>query len=186
MKKRVFIIHGWDGYPDEAWMKWIQGELMKRDFEVIAPQMPNAGEPKMEEWIPFVANLVGEPDENTYFIGHSMGTQTIMRYLESIYPQKVGGVVLVAGFFDLINLEDEESEVIAKPWIETSIDLEKVREIGGRIRVLLSDDDEWVELDKNKKIFEEKLGAEVIVKEKMGHFTDNMDLPELLEFFESL
>lgn len=167
-------------------MAWIKEELEKREFEFIAPQMPNAEEPKIEEWVPFVADLVGEADENTYFIGHSMGTQTVMRYLETIHPQKVGGVVLVAGFFDLINLEDEESEAIAKPWLETPIDLEKVKEVGQKIRVILSDDDEWVELDKNKKIFEEKLGAEVISKEKMGHFTDNMELPELLDFFENL
>lgn len=184
--KRVFIIHGWDGTPDEGWLKWIREELEKKGFAVTAPQMPNAEEPRMEEWIPFVAELVGEPDEDTCFIGHSMGTQTIMRYLQTIHPRKVGGVVLVAGFFNLINLENEESKRIAAPWLETPIDFEKIKNATSNFRVLLSDNDEWVDLESNKKIFQDKLGAEVIVKENKGHFTEDDDaeqLPEVLEFF---
>lgn len=185
MKKRVFIIHGWDGVPGYGWMAWIKEELKGRGFEVIDPQMPNAQEPKIEEWVPKLTELVGEVDENTYFIGHSIGCQTIMRFLER-QDNKVGGCFFVAVWFDLKDLEDEESEAIAKPWIENSIDFEKVKSLVGRTEAILSDDDEWVELEKNKKIFEEKIGAKVIVKEKMGHFNEAPEITELLEFFEKI
>ena len=30
MKKRVFIIHGWGGKPDEHWLPWLEEELAKK------------------------------------------------------------------------------------------------------------------------------------------------------------
>jgi len=181
--KKVFIIHGWDGNPDEAWLKWLRLELEKRDVKVVAPQMPNAEAPEIGEWVSFLENLVGTPDEETFFVGHSIGCQTILRYLETIHPQKVGGAVLIAGWFHLINLEDAESEAIAKPWIETPMDFEKIKSVTGNIRVILSDNDEWVPISE-KEIFEEKLNAEVLVKH-LGHFTEDdgvAELPEVLEY----
>jgi len=183
MNKRVFVIHGWDGNPNEAWLKWIQEKLSEKGFLVEAPQMPNADKPRIEEWVDFLQNLVGKPDEETFFVGHSIGCQTILRYLERIYPQKVGKVVLVAGWFNLTNLEDQESETIAKPWIETPIDFEKIKAVSNSILVILSDNDPWVPIS-DKEIFESKLGVEVIVKHT-GHFTEDdkvFELPEALEF----
>ena len=31
--KRVFIIHGWDGYPEEGWFPWLKEELEKEDLK---------------------------------------------------------------------------------------------------------------------------------------------------------
>lgn len=178
--KRVFIIHGWDGNPNEGWLKWLRLELEKSNINVIAPQMPNAEEPRIEEWVAYITELVGEPDEKTFFVGHSIGCQAIMRYLEKIYPQKVGGAIFVAGWFHLINLEDKESEAIAKPWVETPIDLEKVRKTADNFTVFLSDTDEWVPIS-DKNIFEEKLGAKVIIQKNKGHFTEDDDVNEMPE-----
>ena len=186
MKKKIFIIHGWGGGPNEGWLAWLGKEFKDRGFDVVAPQMPNTDEPKIEEWIPFLSNLVGEPNQETYFIGHSIGCQTIMRYAETIYPKKVGKAVFVAGWFNLLNLEDEESYEIAKPWIETSIDFEKIKRIFESAHVFLSNNDPWVPLT-DKKIFEEKLGAKVIVEKNKGHFTEDngiYEMPEILEILE--
>jgi len=129
--KRVFIIHGWDGYPEENWFPWLRAELEKRGFEVHVPQLPDAGNPRIQNWVPAVAKVVGKPDRDTYFVGHSMGCQTIARYLESLPDKtKVGGAVFVAGFFKrLTNLEaDEEVRETAKSWLETPIDLGKIKQ----------------------------------------------------------
>lgn len=179
-KKRVFIIHVWGGHPGEGWQGWLSDELKKKDFEVIAPQMPNTENPKIEEWVSFLSDLVGEPDENTFFVGHSVGCQTIMRYLEKIFPKKIGGAIFVAGWFNLKNLEGPEEEAIAKPWIERPIDFEKVRNAGSKFTVFLSDDDEWVPLS-DKEIFESKLGARVIIQKNRGHFEGLSEMPEVLE-----
>lgn len=183
MKKRVFIIHGWDGNPNEAWLSWFRSELIKKDFEVFAPQMPNADKPEINQWVAFLSDLVGEPDEQDFFVGHSIGCQTIMRYLEKIYPKKIRGAIFVAGWFNLINLEDQASEAIAKPWIKTPIDFEKVRNAADNFTVLLSDTDEWVPLS-DRELFEKKLGAKVIIQKNKGHFTEDDDVKEIPEILE--
>lgn len=46
VKKRVFIVHGWDGYPEEGWFPWLERELEARGFEVHVPALPDASTPR--------------------------------------------------------------------------------------------------------------------------------------------
>jgi len=183
MQKKIFIIHRWDGAPSKDWLPWIKEELEKKGFEVIVPEMPNTEEPKIEEWVPFLAKFASKVDENTFFIGHSIGCQTIMRYLETVYPKKIGRIIFVAPWFNLINLEDEESKAIAKLWLQTPINLEKVKNATDNITVFMSDNDPFVPLS-DKEIFQGKLGAKVMVENNKGHYTQDdgiMKIPNLLE-----
>ena len=41
MQKRVVIIHGWGGYPDEGWRPWLKHELETKGFLVLVPAMPD-------------------------------------------------------------------------------------------------------------------------------------------------
>lgn len=189
MKKRVFIIHGWDGNPNEAWLKWLREELEKRNFEVISPQMPNADKPEIKEWVSFLSDLVGEPNEQDFFVGHSIDCQTIMRYLEKIYPKKIKGAVFVAGWLDLKGLETKEEKEIAEPWLRAPINFEKVKRTTSNFIAILSDNDPFVELDENKRIFEEKLGASIIIESGKGHFTEDdgvTELPDVMQSIEKL
>lgn len=178
-QKRIFIIHGWEGSPKREWFPWIRKELEKRDFNAIIPEMPNPEEPRIKEWVNHISSIVEDPDENTYFIGHSMGCQAILRYLESLDNKKVGGAIFVAGFFELTNLETEEEKEIAKPWLETPIDLDKVKKATNNITVVFSDNDSFVPLEVNKKIFEEKLEAKIIIEQNKGHFSEDSGIFEI-------
>lgn len=192
MKKRIFIIHGWEGHPQEGWFPWLKKELEKRDFKVFVPVMPNADEPRIEEWVQFLTNLVGKPDKNTYFIGGSIGCQAIMRYMETLSDnEKIGGVVFVAGWFDLKEFVykeepeyEEEAKNIARPWIKNSINFKKIKQMTNNFVAIFSDDDPYVELN-NKDIFNKELGAEIIIEHNKGHFRGNEDgvfkLPIVLE-----
>ena len=82
MQKRVFIIHGWDGYPDEGWFPWLRKELELVGFEIVILSMPNPVAPEIGSWVKCLKDGVGEINENTFFVGHSIGCQTIIRYLE--------------------------------------------------------------------------------------------------------
>src|SRR3989338_4266359 len=119
--KRVFIIHGWGGFPEEGWFPWLKRELEAKGFEVHVPQLPDAGKPRIFNWVPKLAEVVGTPDENTYLVGHSMGCQTIVRYLEKLPENvKIGGAVFVAGYFKgLTGIENEPgSTEILGPWLK--------------------------------------------------------------------
>lgn len=186
LKKRVFIIHGWGGNPDDAWISWLRKKLMEKGFAVLAPKMPDIENPKIKEWVSFLSDLVGKPDEETFFVGHSIGCQTIMRYLEKIYPQKISGAIFVAGWFNLKNLESPKEEKIAEPWVETPIDFKKVKNSTTSLNVILSDNDPFVPLG-DKKIFENKLGAKIILQKDKGHFTEDdgvIEIPEILELIK--
>ena len=187
MTKRLFIIHGWGGSPKELLHKSLKEDFSKKGFKVFAPEMPNTNEPKIEEWIPHINKVVGKVDEDTYFIGHSVGCQTIMRYLEKL-PEKtrIGGCIFIAGWFKLDNLESKEEEEIAKPWMENNINLGKIRKISKEILVYLSSNEYYDFIEENTKIFREKLGAKVIIEKNIGHFTDEEGIEKISKFVSKL
>ena len=104
MPKRVYIIHGWGGNPGEGWLVWLKNNLEGSGFKVFTPNMPDTDNPRISTWTSHLDKIVGTADKNTYFIGHSIGCQTIMRYLEQLpSDQKAGGAIFVAGWVNLTN-----------------------------------------------------------------------------------
>lgn len=180
--KRVFIIHGWAGNPDNCWFPWLKSELESRGFSVVTPAMPNPKIPEINSWVNHLQGEAGEPDENTYFVGHSVGCQTILRYLETLENKKIGGVVFVAPWIHLKGLDDEEIK-IAKSWIETPINYDKVLKATDKFTAIFSDNDQYVPIE-DAEIFKEKLGAKIITEHEKGHFADDdkvFELPLALE-----
>ena len=187
--KRIFIIHRWSGGPRDDWRPWVRAELEKKGYEVVVPQMLDTNTPTIENWVGYLKEIVGTPDVNTFFIGHRIGCQAIMRYLATLSENvHVGGVVFVAGWFNLEGLKEEGEEIerIAKPWIETPIDFDRIRIVCPHVDVFISDNEPFGCVEENKKIFEEKLNAKVSVLKEKGHFTADdgvVELPEVVELF---
>ncbi len=180
MKKKVYMIHGWEGSSKDNWFPWLKKELenKKPNVEIHVFDMPNSEHPKIEEWVGYLEENIKDVDEHTYFIGHSIGCQTIIRFLEKLHKHKrIGGCIFVAGFFDLLNLEPEEFK-IAHPWITSPIDSSRVLDHCNRFLALFSKDDPEVHIDEAKK-FKEKFGAKIVIMDGKGHFEDEKQ-PELL------
>lgn len=182
--KRVVIVHGWDGTPEEGWFPWLKKELEVNGFQVTIPQLPDAEIPSIEKWVPALAATVGGVDGDTYFVGHSMGCQTIARYLEGLDDSvSVGGVVYVAGFFDSLTLGEDEEEKVWGAWKNIPIDLSRVHTRAPQSVAIFSDDDPYVPLD-NQNDFKDRLGSHIIVEHGMGHFSGStgcLELPVVLE-----
>lgn len=171
MAKRVFIVHGWDGHPQEGWFPWLKKELEAKGFQVFVPQLPEPASPRIFNWVPALAAAVGEADAETFFVGHSMGCQTIARYLESLPEgQQVGGAVFVAGFFKRLDLAEDEEKEIGDHWLGAPLDLAKVRTHLPRAVAIFSDNDPFVPLD-NQDDFRDKLGAKIVIENSKGHFS---------------
>ena len=186
MSKRAFIIHGWDGYPDEGWFPWLKTELEKNGFQAHVPAMPEPARPKIEAWVSHLSKTVGDVDENTYFVGHSIGCQTILRFLESLpADKKVGGATFVAGWVTLMNLKTDQEKAIAKPWLETPIDFEKVKQHTKKFFAVFSDNDDVVPQE-NKKLFEERLSAKTAIEHDKGHFSGGDEVKELPVILEAI
>ncbi|PIR70020.1 MAG: hypothetical protein COU46_03745 [Candidatus Niyogibacteria bacterium CG10_big_fil_rev_8_21_14_0_10_42_19] len=139
--------------------------------------MPNSEEPKIEIWVPFLAKLVDQADENTYFVGHSIGCQAILRYVGQL-RKPIGGIVCIAGFFRLLHLTTDEEKEIAKPWLESLMDYDKIKQNASKIIAIFSDDDPDVDLG-DKELFGKRLGAHTYVEHKKGHFSDDAGVKKL-------
>ncbi|MEK7390555.1 MAG: alpha/beta fold hydrolase [Patescibacteria group bacterium] len=179
MKKRAFIVHGWGGNPQEGWFPWLKSELEGKGFEVKAPELPETDAPRIYNWVPALAKSVKNPDEQTYFIGHSMGCQTIVRYLETL-PEgiKVGGAVFVAGFLNnLTGLKEEEKET-GEHWMNSKLDLAKVKNHLPKSVAIFSDNDPFVPLN-NRAEYENILGSKIMIEKNMGHFSGSDGVKKL-------
>lgn len=170
--KRVFLIHGWEGYSEEGWEPWLKKELEKIGFEVYVPTMPNTKHPKMSTWVKYLSKTVGTPDKECYFVGHSLGCITILRYLETLKKREIGGVVLVAGFTSNLGYVELES-FFTKP-----VNWEKIRLICKKFAAIHSDNDPYVSLHYSE-FFKEKLNATVIVEHGMKHFSGDDGITKL-------
>ena len=176
--KRAVIVHGWSGTPKVHWYPWLKKELESRNVFVEVPAMPNTETPQIQNWISHLAKFIDKEDD-VYLIGHSIGCQTILRYLEN--PQaKIKGVILAAGWITSLSPEvmsNPQEAAIARPWLETPIDLAKVKTNAGEIISLFSDDDPYV-FEDNWAAFEQ-LG-EVIIEHNKGHYED-LKQPSILK-----
>ncbi len=181
--KKAYIVHGWSGFPEEGWFPWARKELEKQGYQVQVPAMPTPDRPTIDVWVNTLLQLAPTPDEETVFIGHSIGCQTIMRYLEHLPANsKVKQTIFVAGWFTLSGIEDPAEQALAEPWLTRPINFSQVKAHVNNICAILSTDDSLVPYAENKKLFEQKLQATIITTQG-GHLgaADNIViLPELL------
>jgi len=178
MEKRAFLIHGWEGYPEEGWRPWLKNELEKKDFHVVIPAMPDTKHPKMNSWLNHLTKIVGTPNKDCYFVGHSLGCITILRYIETMKEnQQIGGVIFVEGFTSNLGYEELES-FFTKP-----IDWKKIKSHCKKFVAIHSDNDPYVSLHYGD-FFKEKLNAALIIEHNMKHFSGDdgiFQLPIVLD-----
>jgi uncharacterized protein len=184
---RVIIVHRWEGSLEMDWYPWLKKTLEEKKIDVVVPAMPHPEKPVIDAWVHHLKDVAGDVNEETYFVGHSIGCQTIMRYLENLpYDVKVGGVVFVGGWIHLKPkaLEDDVNNV-AVPWLRTPLDWDKIK---ARIRhcvVVFSDNDPYVSVD-DAYLFKNKLDAQIVKKEGQGHFTQHDGVTEMPVIVEEL
>lgn len=183
--KRIYLVHCWDGTSEDGWYPWLAEQLTSDDVKVIRFDMPNTAAPSIEEWVKTLGSKVGQLDERAYFVGHSIGCQTIMRYLERQEVTKIGGILFVAPWLDLLPeaVADEESYKVAQPWLRTPIDFEKVRRFTNNIKCIFSDNDYFVAVEQEQE-FRDKLGAETMIVRGQGHISQDDSVYELQEILE--
>ncbi|MGK0208938.1 MAG: putative alpha/beta hydrolase family esterase [Patescibacteria group bacterium] len=178
----VVLIHGWGGSASfEGWFGWLRNLTSGKGWEIIVPDMPDTNYPRIESWVGKLSEVVSEiTDKDIYFVGHSIGCQTIMRYLEKGDIQ-AKGIVLVAPFYHLIDFDSPEEKEISGPWLNTPINDDMVKKNSGNILAIFSNDDDCVPLSDCIE-FEERLHAKVIIKENEGHFNGTESIKEIEEF----
>ena len=183
--KKIYLVHCWDGTSSDGWYPWLEEKINDQNIKLFKFDMPNTANPKIEEWVDYLNSKVDLLNEETYFIGHSIGCQTILRYLETKEITKIGGILLVAPWLDLLPeaIEDEDSYNTAQPWINIPIDFEKVKQFTNNISCIFSDNDYFVSLEQAKE-FRNKLNAKTVIVNNKGHISQDDDVYELQEILD--
>jgi len=177
--KRAIIVHGWDGNPNNHWFPWLKNKLNEKGFEVHTPFMPGGENPKLEEWLQVISDIVGKADKDTYFIGHSLGCITIVKYLESLAKNtKIGGCIFVAGFSF-----SQFKEI--KDFYRRNFDINKVKEHCDNFTCIYSDNDKGISVKVSEE-FADLLEARKILLKGKGHFTKDDGVTELSSALKEL
>ena len=190
MATRVFIIHGYQSHPDEAWLPWLKHELEGKGCIVSLPAMPHPDHPVIHDWTRFIEELIGEPDRETFIVGHSMGCHAVLHYLEGIGATRksVGKTVLVAGTFPIQRSAAEASKLahenpVLVPWFSAGVNPVSVKQAVGECTVILSDKDPYIDVAEATATFRAALDPKIIIVPGAGHFNEDdhwMKLPEAL------
>lgn len=183
--KKIYLVHCWDGKSSDGWYPWLAKKISDKNVDLIRFDMPNTACPKIDEWVGTLNSKVDFLNDETYFIGHSIGCQTILRYLETKEITKIGGILFVAPWLDLLPeaIEDEESYNTAQPWINTLIDFEKIKQFTSNINCIFSNDDYFVSIEQEKE-FRNKLNAKTIIVNNKGHISQDDNVYELQEILD--
>lgn len=161
--RRVIIIHGFADDPTRGWIGWLTRELRSRGIEVIAPAMPAPSRPDFAVWNGAIRDTIGQIDESTVLIGHSLGCFMLLRFLEQYEGKEdLGKLILVAGF---IAPADPER----RHYFEPEPDFTKIRARVGQIFSVYSDDDRVV-LPSQSRTLNVRLDGQLVLDRDKGHF----------------
>mgnify|MGYP001110104106 CR=1 FL=1 len=172
--KRLFIVHGFMAGPDHHWFGWLKKEAELLGMTVHIPAMPDPMAPDETAWLSALQAAVGEPDGDTWFVGHSLGCITILRYLDQQPPGRpAGGVIMVSGFSDAVPALPE-----LEPFTRAPLDAAQlIRHIPQRI-VVASLNDEIVPPALTLRL-SQQLNAPFYGLPESGHFLDRDGFSEL-------
>lgn len=123
-KCKVVITHGSFGDTQENWIPYLRDNLASLGFNVITPQFPIGETQNLQNWTETFKNEVGELDQNTILVGHSIAPAFFMSLLSNV-DIKVKAIILVSGF--LHDLGVEEFDNVNHSFTHAEFDWEKIK-----------------------------------------------------------
>lgn len=176
MKQRVVIIHGWQDNPNKGWLGWCTDQLRQLGYIVDSPQMPREKIPNIDIWIQQAKATIGQIDEYTVLIGHSLGTYILLNLLTCITTeQSAKALVLVAGFATVPRPE-------AQPLFTEQVNLSLVTKHVQHVYHIYSDSDPMLDITLSQTLAQQ-LPGKTLRLDGFKHFTAH-DLTEFRELIK--
>ncbi|WP_261134841.1 alpha/beta hydrolase [Bacillus sp. Marseille-Q3570] len=168
MGKQVYIIHGYGASPTNHWFPWLKEKLIADDNQVSVLHMPNSSDPKKEEWLETLTNKIKNVDNTTYFVTHSLGSITLLNYLDQLDPlPRFGGFILVSGFSEPLS-----SLPSLNPFTITKVGYKKIISATNSRAVIAAKDDYIVPFQLSQNL-SNQLNTSFYSVEKGGHFLED-------------
>lgn len=161
----VFIIHGVGGHPEENWFPWLKGELEKLDCNVIIPQFPTPENQTLNEWLKVLDYYKDKINQDTIFIGHSLGVPFVLNVAERC---PIKAAYLVAGFTGVAGNQFDDG---MKTFAQRDFKWKKIKHNCPNFYVFHSDNDPYIDLKKGEALTK-NLGVDLIFVPSAGHFNE--------------
>lgn len=163
----IFIFHGTEGHPQDNWFPWLKQELAGEGYNVLVPQFPSPPvvAAKVAEWFDVLKDYEQYINEDTVFVGHSLGGIFTLRVLEKLQHTVRAAAFVGApiGVRPILNYDRDNS------FSGFDFDWDTIRSKSSDFIVYQSDDDPYVGLDNGKQLAEH-LGVELSFIPNAGHF----------------
>ena len=176
----VFIFHGIGGNSEENWFPWLKKELESAGHRAIVPDLPHADTPKLDEWTEHMKKYEESIDNETVFVGHSLGGIFALRLLERM-KSPIHATFLVA----TVTGPDDglQYKSLMTTFTELPLNKETIKGNAGEIHFLHSDNDPYIPLLHVKELTKKLDGAiEVILGgEHLSAPGGHTEFPLLLE-----
>ncbi len=182
--QNVFIFHGTEGYPEENWFPWLKEHLEAKGLQVFVPQFPSPPivPAKISEWFGVLKNYEQFINNDTIFIGHSLGGLFLLRVLEQL-PHQVRAAVFVGapiGVKPMLNYERD------RVFCDFNFNWPVIKLKARHFAVFHSDNDPYVGLGNGEQLAKE-LGVALSFIPNAGHFNTKAGFttfPQLLDYLD--
>lgn len=165
-KTKIYLIHGYTASSTSNWFQSFKKELQNEDAEVIVFDMPDSNSPNFNEWINHIEKSIQNYDEDSIFIGHSLGCTTVLSYLnKNRLSSNIKGMYMISGFTEETPIPELSEFINDELNYSYLIGLTK-----NRIAISAKDDD-IVPFQFSERMAE-RLDANFILLDEGKHFID--------------
>lgn len=184
--RRAIILHGTAGSPNSNWFRWLESELNRFRVDTWVPELPNADQPSLQEWLDFVhKECPFEIDAQTLIVGHSSGAiLALMLAQENSKP--IGAVACVSVFSNETGRSNATSFEANRRLFDVSFDWSKFPAcVSERIICIHSDNDPYIPVQQARYVAS-RINAGFLLWRGQGHFNleysdKYKEFPQLLE-----
>lgn len=181
----IYVVHGYTSSSQSEWFPWLKEQVKNIQVKIDIPDMPDSKNPQLETWLDHLRKNALDIDENTIFIGHSLGCVTALRYIleKNI---KIKGAILVSGFINE-NPMDEQTEGLQE-FVDEPLDIARIKNLIPSRIVITATDDDIVPTEATQKLAE-ALDSNLIILSSGKHFIARdgyTDFPVLLSEIQKL
>ena len=186
MQVNVFIFHGTEGHPEDHWFPWLKENLEAKGCQVFVPQFPSPPvvASKILEWFDVLKNYEQYINEDTIFVGHSLGGVFALRVFEKL-KHPVKAVFLVGAPIGVRPIRNYDRDLSFSTF---DFDWQNIKNKAKNFVIFHSDNDPFVSLGNGEELAK-NLEVNLTFIPNAGHFNKKagyLSFPQLLEKVETI